>query len=102
MGVVFIAGNYRLDVRGQSGADVGVEDLNVTVEDLVQAMRGNARGARTGKGLDGVGGKLVATSGGKRTRTELEDISNVKTSDSVGILSKGSSFGGDAPTLLVN
>lgn len=59
---------------GQSGSDVGIENLIVTVRDLLQARRGSAQDVKKEKDLDGVGGELVSTSSGKMACMELEDV----------------------------
>lgn len=58
------------------------------MESLVQAKKGDARGLWKDKGLSSVCGKLMVATSGKRTRRELEGVSNVRTSAIAGNVSK--------------
>lgn len=74
----FYEGKYGFAADGQCEANIRNEDLNVGIEGLVQAKRGDV----------GVVGKLTSTNSGKRTRKELEDVTNLKAGVNVGTLSK--------------
>lgn len=58
------------------------------MESLVQAKKGDARGLWKDKVLSSVDGKLMVATSGKRTRRELEGVSNVRTSATAGNVSK--------------
>lgn len=63
--------------NGTMGGDGRINDLSLTMDNLVQVNRNNSKVARKEKDSIVSTGELVFYGGGKRLGSELDDISNM-------------------------